>query len=181
MKIAPVVGPIAIVFVFLASVSPAVAGTMPTSIDVEAKVRTFFKDTPVMAEIARCESKFRQFTDSGSVLRGGAGGEMVGVFQFYERIHAAGAAALGFDLATLEGNLGYAKHLYETEGTTPWNSARYCWEHAAETTSPNRAELLAKIKELTLLIQELQTKLRAQKRLHRLSCSQSMQPHATTL
>src|SRR5690606_12508644 len=54
---------------------------------VEEKVRDYFADTPVMVEIARCESKFRQYTDSGQPLRGGSGGGMVGVFQFFESIH----------------------------------------------------------------------------------------------
>jgi hypothetical protein len=90
--------------------------------EVEKRVREYFADTPAMIQIARCESNFRQFTDSGMPFRGGAGGGMVGVFQFYEKLHTVGAKALGFDLATLEGNIGYAKHVYKTEGTTPWTS-----------------------------------------------------------
>ena len=42
-----------------------------TTQSVEATVREYFADIPVMIEIARCESKFRQFADSGNVLRGG--------------------------------------------------------------------------------------------------------------
>ena len=90
--------------------------------EVEKRVREYFADTPAMIQIARCESNFRQFTDSGMPFRGGAGGGMVGVFQFYEKLHITGAKAFGFDLATLEGNIGYAKHVYKTEGTTPWAS-----------------------------------------------------------
>lgn len=89
---------------------------------IEKRIREFFADTPVMIEIARCESKFRQYTDAGNVLRGGNAGLMVGIFQFFESIHAAPALALGFDLATVEGNIGYARHVYTQQGTTPWVS-----------------------------------------------------------
>jgi hypothetical protein len=134
-------------------------------VNTEAEVRAFFKETPVMIEIARCESKFRQFTDAGNPLRSAG---MIGVFQFYESIHAPGAKALGFDLATLEGNLGYAKHVYETEGTTPWNGSRYCWD--IPTTKPtlssaDREKLLEQIATLTKLIALLQKQLAEKKAL----------------
>ncbi len=124
----------------------------------EKRVREFFKDTPVMIEIARCESNFRQFTDAGTVLRGGDSGGMVGIFQFFESIHAEPAKALGFDITTLEGNLGYAKHLYEQQSTTPWEPARSCWDiKPSIAKSPaTQAELKAKIRQLTELIALLQ-------------------------
>jgi hypothetical protein len=136
-----------------------VATTTPITREAsEKRVREFFKDTPVMIEIARCESNFRQFTDAGNVLRGGSASGMVGVFQFFESIHDVPAKALGFDLTTLEGNLGYAKHLHKEQGTTPWEQARSCWDVKPTTvTSPaTRAELEAKIKQLTELITLLQ-------------------------
>jgi hypothetical protein len=124
----------------------------------EKRVREFFKDTPVMVEIARCESNFRQFTDGGNVLRGGDSGGMVGVFQFFESIHAPIAKKLGYDLETLEGNLAYAKHVYKNEGTVPWNPAKHCWGITTNTTleaPATRAELEAKIKQLVELIKLL--------------------------
>jgi hypothetical protein len=140
------------------SKQPVATTTPMTREATEAKVREFFKDTPVMIEIARCESNFRQFTDAGNVLRGGSASGMVGVFQFFESIHAVPAKTLGFDITTLEGNLGYAKHLYEEQSTTPWEQARSCWDvKPATVTSPaTRAELEAKIKQLTELITLLQ-------------------------
>lgn len=136
----------------------ATTTTPLTQAQTEAKVRDYFKDTPVMIEIARCESKFRQFTDSGSVLRGGSASGMVGIFQFFESIHAPIAKKLGHDLTTVDGNLAYAKHLYTSEGTGPWASAKSCWEVAPTTvvkTPATRAELEAKIKQLTQLIKLL--------------------------
>jgi hypothetical protein len=146
-----------ILFLFLLGTSAEAATTTPSRTETEAAVRSFFKDTPVMIEIARCESNFRQFTDAGNVLRGGSAGGMVGVFQFFESIHSVPAKTLGFDLKTLDGNLGYAKHLFETQGTTPWNSAKSCWNvpSVSESTKPTRAELEAKIKKLEELIAAL--------------------------
>lgn len=119
--------------------------TTTTSVSVEQRVRQYFIDTPVMVDIARCESKFRQFTDSGSVLRGGSTGGMVGVFQFYEQIHAAPARALGFDITTLEGNLGYARVVYERSGTTPWRSCVPAVQPAHDAHTQLRIELLTKL------------------------------------
>lgn len=128
-------------------------------VETEKRVREFFKDTPVMIEIARCESNFRQFTDAGNVLRGGDSGGMVGVFQFFESIHANPAKALGFDIATLEGNLDYATHVYTQQGTVPWNPAKYCWETKPVTNSVKVAQLKAQIATLTKLITLLQKQL----------------------
>ncbi len=132
-----------------------------TTAESEAKVRAYFKDIPVMIEIARCESAFRQFSDSGSVLRSAG---MIGVFQFFESIHTTGAKTLGFDLATLEGNLGYAKHVHKTQGTTPWNGSSYCWQKSVSSTVPSavkREKLIAQINILTKLIALLQKRLDA--------------------
>jgi len=95
---------------------------------VEQSVREYFADIPVMIEIARCESKFRQFADSGNVLRGGVGGQMVGVFQFFDRYHTSPAYELGFDIETVDGNLAYARYVYDRQGTAPWDSVRDCWD-----------------------------------------------------
>ncbi|MFZ2886527.1 MAG: peptidoglycan-binding domain-containing protein [Minisyncoccia bacterium] len=97
------------------------------NVDVETKVREYFAATPVMIEIARCESKFRQYADSGNPLMGGYGGAMVGVFQVHSTVHANFAESLGMDVYTLDGNLEYAKYLYEREGTNPWISSFPCW------------------------------------------------------
>jgi hypothetical protein len=100
----------------------------------EEIVRAYFSDVPIMAEIARCESKFTQFNSSGTYLRGGFGQKMIGVFQVYEDIHAEFAKGKGMDIFTLEGNMAYAKYLYEREGTQPWISSFPCWKGAVEET-----------------------------------------------
>jgi hypothetical protein len=97
------------------------------SADVEAAVRANFSDLPVMAAIAKCESSFTQFNSDGSVLNGGSGG-MIGVFQINKSVHKSFALSLGDDITTLAGNMAYARYLYSQEGTTPWDSSKFCWE-----------------------------------------------------
>ncbi len=72
---------------------------------------------------------------------------MIGVFQFYEVIHSRTARTLGYDLATDDGNLGYARYLYELEGTTPWQS---CVPQATvvDTSTEDRIKLMLQIIDL---------------------------------
>jgi len=81
-----------------------------------------------LAEIARCESQFRQTDKGGNVLRGVVDKSDVGIMQVNEYYHGQKATDLGFDLTTVNGNLAYAKYLYSKEGTTPWNASAKCWE-----------------------------------------------------
>ncbi len=101
--------------------------TMPASQSVEEYVREYFKDAPVMIDIARCESRFRQLDSAGKVLKNPTSTAM-GAFQIMASIHAAAADKnLGLNIYTLQGNAAYARYLYEKQGTTPWNSSKACW------------------------------------------------------
>lgn len=95
--------------------------------EVEKEVRTYFANAPIMAEIAFCESSFRHLDPQGELVRGKVNSGDVGVMQINERVHKEQAAKLGYDLHTMEGNMAYAKWLYEKQGTTPWNSSWQCW------------------------------------------------------
>jgi hypothetical protein len=99
----------------------------PKSQSVEEYVREYFADTPVLIEIARCESHFRQYDEKGAVLRGEEVKDDIGIMQINDRYHADISKDLGFDIKTIEGNLGYAKYLFDEEGTTPWTSSKKCW------------------------------------------------------
>lgn len=108
--------------------------TEETDVNVEAYVRDYFKDIPILAEVARCESHFTQFTKSGQVLRGRAVAEDVGVMQINETYHLAESKKLGINIYTLDGNLAYARHLYESKdeggkglGSRPWLASSKCW------------------------------------------------------
>ncbi len=116
------------------AVNPAVTPELYTSstvvdqpITLEDHVRESFKDTPVMAEIARCESQFRQFNKDGTVLRGMAVKKDVGLFQINEGYHAAAAKALGLNIYSVDGNMAYAKVIFEKSGTQPWKASKPCW------------------------------------------------------
>jgi hypothetical protein len=108
----------------------------------ESTVRAYFTDAPVMISIAECESKFTQFGKGGTALHGGMGGKMIGIFQIYSDIHADYAEGRGMDIYTTDGNLAYARHLYEREGTKPWLSSFPCWGNK-DTSSPENTPAAA--------------------------------------
>lgn len=95
-----------------------------------AYVREYFSDTPIMADIAWCESRMRHMTPDGEIFRGVVNKSDIGVMQINTYYHGAKADELGIDLYSLRGNLEYAKYLYEKEGTQPWSSSRPCWGKA---------------------------------------------------
>ncbi len=96
-------------------------------LDTERIVRSYFRDIPVMAEIARCESTFRHTLPDGSVLRGKVDSDDTGVMQINRRYHGAKAAQLELDLNDIYHNMAYARYLYETQGTQPWSASAPCW------------------------------------------------------
>jgi hypothetical protein len=100
-------------------------------IEVEGEVRAYFKDEPVLIAIAECESKFRHWERQGVVLKNNQGSSATGVMQILESVHKEPANVLGYDIEDLHGNMAYARHLYEQQGTTPWNASIHCWSDLA--------------------------------------------------
>lgn len=100
-------------------------------------VEDYFEEIPVMIEVARCESEFRQFNSDGTVLRGRANSADVGVMQINEKYHADTAVKLGYNIYSLEGNMAYAKYLYDTQGTKPWVHSSKCWNSVREVAFVN--------------------------------------------
>jgi hypothetical protein len=94
---------------------------------VEAYIRKEFADTPILIEIARCESQFHQFNTDGSVVRGMVNKQDVGVMQINEKYHAEYASKLGYDLYSTEGNVAFGKLLYSKYGSDPWVHSSKCW------------------------------------------------------
>jgi hypothetical protein len=107
---------------------------IPTLAESEATVRAYFSDIPVMIAVAKCESSFREFNDNGTVMHGGYGNSMVGIYQIDPSVHRAKALSLGFNIDTIDGNIGYARYLYNHLGTTPWLSSFSCWNSAYSTS-----------------------------------------------
>jgi len=119
------------------------------------KVKAYFEDTPAMINIAECESGLRQYTDSGGVLRGGSGGKMIGVFQLHEDYHRAPALSLGLDIDTIDGNMAYAKYLFQKEGTAPWSSCLRLESPAKQYASATSALSSEEIASLLTRIDDL--------------------------
>ena len=128
----------------LSAANATAAFTMPQSQTVEAYVRAYFADEPLLADIAGCESHFRQYNTNGTVLRGEVVYEDVGLMQVNETYHKSTADKLGLDLNTMQGNLAYGRYLYDKEGSTPWNSSRGCWGKSKNNKSATAAVALNK-------------------------------------
>lgn len=98
-------------------------------VSVEQYVKTYFAKNPILAEIAKCESRYRQYTTHGEVLRGRAVKQDVGVMQINETYHLETSEKLGYNIYTLDGNLAYGLYLYEKQGVQPWRSSDACWDN----------------------------------------------------
>ena len=101
-----------------------------SSKDVEKYLREQYIDEPILVDIARCESTFRQFDAHGDIIRGKINKADVGVMQINEKYHADKAAELGLNIYTVEGNVAYAKYLYDKFGAEPWRSSSKCWSQS---------------------------------------------------
>jgi prophage tail gpP-like protein len=120
----------------IASANEAVSANEPTEAreeqmidakEVEQYLRKHYKDTPLLVEIARCESTFTHYKEDGTLLRGRVDNNDVGVMQINERYHLDRSRELGFDIHTIEGNVEYAKILYRDQGGAPWSASSKCW------------------------------------------------------
>jgi hypothetical protein len=95
--------------------------------NVEKFVKDYFADIPIMAKIAKCESRNRHLDKYGQVLRGEITPLDRGVMQINLHYHEKAAAKLGLDLHNIDDNVAYARYLYEKEGAKPWMSSSACW------------------------------------------------------
>jgi hypothetical protein len=108
-----------------------------TKKNTEQIVREYFHDIPIMIDVARCESAYRQFDQDGLVLRGRVNSQDVGVMQINEKYHLEASKKLNLNIHTIEGNMAYARHLYKTQGTTPWRYSSPCWNKSREVALAN--------------------------------------------
>lgn len=136
--------------------SNANASTGGLNANVETEVREYFADIPLMAEVSKCESRFRQFENDGSVFRGKINDRDVGALQINEYYHKERAEKLGYNLHTLKGNMQYARLLYKEQGAQPWVSSSPCWKksevakavYGHEATSSKESMKVALIEDL---------------------------------
>lgn len=94
---------------------------------IEKYLNEHYSDTPILIEIARCESTFTHYDKNGVLIRGRVNKADVGVMQINEKYHLDTATKLGYDIHTVEGNVAYAKHLYKEFGASPWSASSPCW------------------------------------------------------
>ena len=97
---------------------------------MESYVRNYFAATPILAEIARCESHFRQYDKTGVTLQGRVDNRDTGLMQINTGYHGAAADRLKLDLTKPADNLAYAQYLYDKQGLQPWMSSYPCWSKA---------------------------------------------------
>ncbi|PSO45689.1 MAG: hypothetical protein BRC25_01295, partial [Parcubacteria group bacterium SW_6_46_9] len=116
--------------------------TVYSQSDIRKLVQNEFGENHPMVDVARCESSFRQYEQDGDVLRNPES-DAIGIFQILEGLHERPADELGFDIFTTEGNIGYARKLYDSFGLQPWSPSSLCWDDGsiAETNlSGNKTE-----------------------------------------
>ena len=85
-----------------------------------------FKEIPIMVEIARCESQFRQM-DGDKPLKGVVNNLDTGLFQINKKHWLDIANKLGYDIDTLQGNINMAEYIYEQQGVGAWDASNGCW------------------------------------------------------
>ncbi|MFZ2770050.1 MAG: hypothetical protein WAZ50_02915 [Minisyncoccia bacterium] len=95
--------------------------------NVARYVSDYFEDIPILARIASCESHNRQYDSNGNVLRGEKNKHDIGVMQINELYHLDDSLDQKLDIYTIEGNVAFARHIYEKQGAKPWMSSSACW------------------------------------------------------
>jgi hypothetical protein len=95
--------------------------------DTMAFVKSYYSNEPVLIDIARCESTFRQYDANGNILRGKVNPADIGVMQINEKYQLEKAESLGYDIRTTAGNVAFAEYLYDTQGAAPWSASEPCW------------------------------------------------------
>ena len=88
--------------------------------------RYFGENKHIMEAIAYCESTKRQFTNDGVVVRNPKTPD-VGIFQVNVEYHGDTAKKMGINLYEIEGNMQYAKYMFDRNGTRDWNASKPCW------------------------------------------------------
>lgn len=89
----------------------------------------------IFDRIAYCESRDRQFYETGRVIRGIVNPADIGRYQINTYHWGEEAEKLEYDLHTEEGNEAMALYIYRKMGTKPWRSSQKCWDKAEPLVS----------------------------------------------
>lgn len=117
-------------------------------------VEDVFGNNHVMVDVARCESGFRQYYSGGGVLINEES-DAVGIYQLLDSWHDQAANDLGLDIYTVEGNVEYAKLLYEADGLKPWSPSSLCWDDG--TLSETNGDYLARESRSKMIVRSRDT------------------------
>lgn len=91
---------------------------------MEEIIKKEFPKDPIMVNVARCESGFRQFNPDGTVLISRTADW--GIFQINQVNHRT-MSKLGIDISTLEGNIEGTQYILKTQGLNAWKNSSHCW------------------------------------------------------
>jgi hypothetical protein len=84
-----------------------------------------------MRRVAECESRDRQYNQSGEVVIGNITPD-IGRFQI-NPVHLSEARKRGIDVYTTHGNARMAEILYNRNGLRDWQASRHCWSQYLHT------------------------------------------------
>lgn len=82
-----------------------------------------------MAEVSRCESRFKQYNADGTPLLGKITPADTGVMQINKDYHLGTARNMGIDIDHIDGNLEFGRYLYNRNGFADWSASRSCWSN----------------------------------------------------
>jgi hypothetical protein len=109
-----------------------------------AYVKKTYANEPILIDIARCESSFRQYDGTtGGILHGKADADDIGVMQINEKYQLDKALSAGYDIDTVEGNVAYAQYLFDNQGAAPWKASESCWSVAYDNSQSTQTVALA--------------------------------------
>lgn len=113
---------------------------------VEGEILKVFQDAPIMVRVAKCESTLAHYDKDGRVKKNPRSSAH-GLFQILAKTHGPSAQKRNLDIMTIEGNIRYARVLYNERGLSPWNASRACWGGnaiKAKATAKNAKRMVAK-------------------------------------
>lgn len=92
---------------------------------VKEYINRAFPDSPVMLEVARCESGFKP-----SAFNPTNNSDDKGIFQISTYYHGSRVEELELDMYKVTDNITFARILYDEQGLQPWSASKRCWSHA---------------------------------------------------
>lgn len=117
----------------LALANPTIAGESLTAEAQRKHISTliaeyFPDDYATMKAIANCESTglLHRLPD-GSLLPNKEGSSARGVFQVLMGVHAEEMQRMGLDPTNDDNYMTYVRHLYDSQGLSPWKESSDCW------------------------------------------------------